>query len=532
MRQFILVVLFTYLGTTVNKSFGQSVFSDTVTVFSYNINNYGTASSKSCPTEGSPLKNTYLTTILSYLNAPDIVAFEKMLGTPKTLASDSMQKHIMDSVCAGCYANTTFTNVSGYKKVNTLYYKKSKFGYLGTTSIYTADNSISDINLHKLYYKSPSLPTLHDTIFLNVIVVHTASGSSSDAQRGTEIQGAMNWLSSNVKQSGNFVFLGDFNTQNSTESCFQAMINPTDTNFRFYEPTNLLGDWAGSPNSFAKYLTQSTRRVDPGDCASTNTMLTWFDHILCSSPIMKGSKNVQYIPGSFKVIGQDGLHTGIAINDAPTNNSVPPDVLNAIYMMSEHLPVQLKLWIGNATNLPIGFDYFKVASLGNHSSLQWQTNNNASVSSYEVEKSTNGKDFYSIKSIPTSVGNTTIYNFSDLDPSNTPIVYYRIKELLQNGSIVYSNVLTTQSVFNSNTITINPNPVVDGLNLSVLSDATTPASLIIMNTQGKIVCTKSIHLNMGFNSLNYNNLSFLSKGIYIVKIQSDMNTQSKIFIKE
>ena len=153
MKYFIpfLLIIFTN-----NLCFAQNPFTDTVSIFTYNINNYGYASTKSCPLEGSPLKNGYLINILRYAGSPDVIAFEKFSGSPKTLASDSMQRAIMDSVCAGCYANTTYTNVSGYKKVNTLFYKKSKFGYLGTTTIYSADNSISDINLHKLYYKSPS----------------------------------------------------------------------------------------------------------------------------------------------------------------------------------------------------------------------------------------------------------------------------------------------------------------------------------------------------------------------------------------
>ncbi len=180
MKYIILLLMMPIL--CINLSTAQQPFTDTVSVFTYNINNFGYASTSGCPLEGSPLKPSYLRTILSYQNAPDIVAFEKFSGNPNTLASDSMRRSIMDSVCAGCYANTRFTNVSGYKKVNTLYYKTAKFGYLGTTSIYTADNSISDINLNKLYYKSPSLATTKDTIFLNVIVIHDASGSAGSAQ--------------------------------------------------------------------------------------------------------------------------------------------------------------------------------------------------------------------------------------------------------------------------------------------------------------------------------------------------------------
>ena len=284
----LLLLLFIQLS-----SYAQTSFNDTITVLTYNVNNYGIASSKSCPLEGAQIKHTYLRTIMNYLQAPDLIGFEKITASPTTFSIDTIKTKILDSICLGCYANAAFTNVSGYSKVNSFFYKTSKFGYIGTTSIYTADNSISDINLHKLYYKSPSLSTTHDTIFISIVEVHDASGSSSASQRATEIGGAMSWLSSNIKSSGNYIFMGDFNTQNSSETCFQDMINTSDTMVRFYDPPNQLGDWANNSSSFAMYLTQSTRATDPGDCASTNTMLCRFDHILCTNPIMKGYNNIQ-----------------------------------------------------------------------------------------------------------------------------------------------------------------------------------------------------------------------------------------------
>ena len=521
-----------FLLVTVSGLFAQQSFKDTVSVFTYNINNYGYASSGSCPTEGSPLKNVYLATILKYQNAPDVVSFQKFSSSPKTLASDSMQRAIMDSVCKGCYANTTYTNVSGYKKVNTLYYKKAKFGYLGTTTIYSGDNSISDINLHKLYYKNPDLATTKDTVFLNVIVVHDASGSSGASQRATEIGGAMSWLSSHVTSAGNYIFMGDFNTQNSSEACFQSMIKPTDTLVQFNDPPNQLGDWAGSPKSFAKYLTQSTRRVDPGDCASTNTMLARFDHILCANPIMRGTKNVRYIPGTFEVIGQDGLHTGLAINDAPTNTSVPPDVLNALYQMSEHLPVQLKLEINIPASLPVGFNYFNVSLQNNHPYLQWENNTNASANGFEIERSTDGNNFTTIHTLEATNGNKGSYHYLDAAFVSNNLVYYRIKEQLNTGGFQYSLVQTIRSIKTISKLTISPNPVKEKMILSIQSTSNNIATVTILNSLGQTCISQQAQLKEGDNAVSIYQLVSLAKGIYVVKVQVKGNLESKVFIKE
>ena len=105
-----------YLVSTNNIIVAQTYFTDSVSVVTYNVNNYGFASTGSCPLTGSSLKHQYLKTVMQYL-APDIVAFEKINGTPASFSIDTIQKKIMDSVCIGCYSSAAFTNVSGYKKV-------------------------------------------------------------------------------------------------------------------------------------------------------------------------------------------------------------------------------------------------------------------------------------------------------------------------------------------------------------------------------------------------------------------------------
>ena len=522
----IALILLSFCGT-----YAQSSFSDTVSVVTYNINNYGYASTTSCPLEGSPLKTGYIRTILKYLNAPDIVAFEKLSGSPKTLASDSMKRNIMDSVCPNCYGVVNYTKLSGYKKVNTLFYKTSKFGYLGTTSIYTADNSISDINMHRLYYKNPSLATTKDTIYLNVIVVHDASGASSASQRATELSGAMSWLSANVKTPGNYIFMGDFNTQSSSEACFQSLINPTDTVVRFFDPPNQLGNWSGTPIAFAKYLTQSTRSTDIGDCGSNNAMLARFDHILCANSIMQGTKNIQYIPGTFNVVGQDGLHTGKALIDAPTNVSVPSDVLNALYNLSEHLPVQLKLSISKQYPLPLGFEFLKVSILNDIPFVEWQNNNNSATLYYQIERSNDGNIYSGIKKIFVNTSSNN-YNYQDNALGTEKVAYYRIKQVLKDGSSVYSKIVVLDNNSNRIKVTVSPNPVKDKLtaifeNLDVAS-----ATIYVLNSCGQVCINQKVQVHDGVNKLFENSIARLAKGIYVLKIQTNKELISKVFIKQ
>jgi hypothetical protein len=313
---------------------------DTLKIMTYNVNNYGFPATGGCPLLDPSLKHPYLRTVMEYEN-PDILGLEKMDASPSSFSTDTVIDKVLDSVCAGCWGHSPFTDVSGYYKEDMLYFKTSKIGFISTTTIFSADPDVSDINLHRLYYKSAGLATTHDTAFINVILVHDKSGNdpTDSAERAGDISAAMTWLNSHVTAAGNYIFMGDFNTQTSAEGCFKVMVNSSNSYTRFTDPSSQVGNWSADPSSYANYLTQSTRTTDPGDCASIDGMTEIYDHILCTTPVMQGSKYLRYLPGSYTVVGQDGQHTSIALNTAPTNTSAPSNVINALYYMSEHLPV-------------------------------------------------------------------------------------------------------------------------------------------------------------------------------------------------
>ncbi len=338
---------------------------DTIRVMSYNTLNYGFPATSGCPALLTANKHVWLRKIIQYTN-PDILGLEKMTAEPASFTADTIISAVLDSVCGACYSHTPYTNVSGYQKEDMLYFRNDRFGWIRTTTIYAADTNISDINLHELYYKPAGQEPGRDTVFLNVILAHLKSGSGSAAERSIEISGAMNWLNAHISNPGNYIFMGDFNTQSSAENCFQQLINSTNPNTLFVEPTGQLGNWNANPTAFANYLTQSTRTTDPGDCGAVGGQDDWFDHLLCSTAIMQGSQAISYIPGSFYVVAQDGQHVNKSLLASPLNTTVPADILSALYYMSEHLPVMMQLAI----------DTFHIANgiIPLEAEVQWQYN--------------------------------------------------------------------------------------------------------------------------------------------------------------
>ena len=320
---------------------------DTIKIMSYNVGNFGTAPTSSCPLFNFNLKSGYLKTILQY-EKPDVIAMLKM-NASSSFCQDTILNYVLDSICLGCWNYGAYTVESGYPKVNMFYFNRHKFGFVKSVVIYNADKNISDITLHKLFYKAANLGLTQDTVFVNFVVAHLKSGSGNTADRTTEIAGAMAWLNAHISNNENIVFMGDLNTTSSNESCFQTLINPTNSTIKFFDPPNQLGNWDLQPNNFANYLTQSTRTIDPGDCNATGGMDNRFDHILLNASLMNGAHSFKYMSGSYKVIGQDGNHVNKSLIDPPTNLSIPSNIINALYYMSEHLPVALKLIVNDTS---------------------------------------------------------------------------------------------------------------------------------------------------------------------------------------
>ena len=91
-------------------------------------------------------------------------------------------------------------------------------------------------------------------------------------------------------------------------------------------------------SSHASIHSQSTRTEQFGGGARGG-LDDRFDFILYSDDVKYGTNGVNYIPNSCKSVGNDGNHFNIAIIDPPTNTIVPDSVLQALYYMSDHMPV-------------------------------------------------------------------------------------------------------------------------------------------------------------------------------------------------
>jgi hypothetical protein len=313
---------------------------DTLTVMMYNLLYYGVNTSF-CTSSNNSLttKNARLQTLFSYL-APDLLGVCEM--SPVSSVNSGFLNNVLNSGGRSGYLRANLMNPSGSEIVSLLYYNSNKLGIKSQTPIATQGR---DIAFYRLYHKP--IAANNDTVWLYVAVGHLkAGGTASDiAQRGQEAGSLVqHWRSTGLR--GNLLVMGDLNVSASTEPAFDSLLNAGSVpNHRLKDPVSRLGSWSGN-SSFALWHTQSPRTTSNG-CASGGGLDDRYDHILVNDFVMGDSAGLRYVPASFRILGNDGNRFNGNVNGT-FNASVPLSVANALYDISDHLPVVLKLAVGPA----------------------------------------------------------------------------------------------------------------------------------------------------------------------------------------
>ena len=331
---------------SVGLSWGQTI-TDTIQFMHYNLLNYRNITSYCTSSNNSPSKkDDYMSTIVGYL-MPDIITVNEMVGDGGT-GANRLLTNALNKDGRNYYKQANYSANSSL--CNMLYYNKNKFGLLNQTKIDRALNKtqlVRQIDVYTLYYLDNSELELGDTNFLTVYVAHFKAGNTSSnvADRAKATESVMDFHANNYKSNHSYLFAGDFNMYTSNEQGFINLVGDPNTAIRFKDPIRKPGSW-NNDGSYASIHTQSTRVS--GNCFSGGGMDDRFDIVLCGQEIISDQRGYGYITGSYKALGNDGQHFNSSLNSG-TNNSVPANVLNALYNMSDHLPVAMQMKINRTT---------------------------------------------------------------------------------------------------------------------------------------------------------------------------------------
>ena len=311
---------------------------DTITVMQYNLLQYGNYQGYggcSESTNSTQRKDECIRDLLGYVK-PDILGVCEF-GATKQL-QDAFLRNNLNINGANYWKSDNIMNGMGSNIINHIFYDSRKMELKKHVSLPTSPRNI---DVYEFYMRTSSLLS-GDTIKLVCIVAHPKAGNNCESERLAAMTTVMNYVSAHYAND-NVLIMGDFNMYRASESGYQILTKTYgNTAALFIDPLASeggVGSWNNNA-SFARFHTQSTRTE--GTCFSSGGLDDRFDFILMSDEIFMGSEQMRYLNGTYKAIGNDGLHFNKSINQNG-NNAVSPQLAQALYDCSDHLPVTMKL---------------------------------------------------------------------------------------------------------------------------------------------------------------------------------------------
>ncbi len=169
--------------------------------------------------------------------------------------------------------------------------------------------------------------------------------------------------------------------------------------------------------------------------------------------------------------------------------------------------------------LPIELEYFVAEKQHNNVFLSWKVQQTNNLKSFEIFRSTNGRDFNPFSTMDVT-NNKLSYSFTDNNILSA-IIYYKIKLTEPNGNSYYSNVRVVTFNGKAESFNLYPNPTAIG-SFSILTDVIGNKKVAIYNSAGML------YQSFSFNTTTKDIYTKgWAKGTYLVILLADNGTIKK-----
>jgi hypothetical protein len=182
----------------------------------------------------------------------------------------------------------------------------------------------------------------------------------------------------------------------------------------------------------------------------------------------------------------------------------------------------------SSTPLPLTLISFKGQSENNTNVLNWVTTNEDNVTTFELERGTDGHSFDKIATLKAKGNNTTANNYYTYKDANAgTTAYYRLKMVDRDGKANYSDIVVLRKGTIQSTINVYPNPAESTLFLEGLVNN---SSYRITDAMGReVIPATLIHVESVPVSIN---ISGLVQGIYFLQLTDNNKMETTRFVKK
>lgn len=178
--------------------------------------------------------------------------------------------------------------------------------------------------------------------------------------------------------------------------------------------------------------------------------------------------------------------------------------------------------------LPVTIIDFTAKKYNQSILLNWYATYETNFKKYEIERSTDGANFYKIGEVEGK--NFANYSYTDNNLPNANNVYYRLRMINWDGSANQSKTVQLRVAENFYNAIIFPNPVKEKLTIKLPKTLTVPGWLMITDISGRIVLQQKI--SAGERNIILN-IGHFPAGRYFININTGLQVihQSVVIVK-
>ena len=175
----------------------------------------------------------------------------------------------------------------------------------------------------------------------------------------------------------------------------------------------------------------------------------------------------------------------------------------------------------NPAALPVEIFAFNAEQQNGHVVLSWSTAMEKDNTGFEIQVSTDAKNYKTIAFVETKNGDTNSiqeYSFTDLESGMQGSLYYRLKQIDIDGAATYYGPVYIE-VKSRSAVSFYPNPFTEELTAEVIAEGEGEVILYVTNTLGARLLQKTIKVKEGLNTEQLLLDPSLKSGVYFVFIR-------------
>jgi len=213
--------------------------------------------------------------------------------------------------------------------------------------------------------------------------------------------------------------------------------------------------------------------------------------------------------------GTPGAFTSYAVADNLANEYT-----------ANSLTYNTPLQVGQFT-LPILFTKFDATCGDNGTLVSWSTASEFNSGSFQLQSSTDGNNWNPVASLSAAGNSFAAHNYQLLDPNGGKALY-RIKEIENDGSASYTDIISTNCSARPVGMVIYPVPARNLLNVLIKTDKPLTTQLMIIDETGRIMRKIQTSLVAGTNTFEFD-LKGLASGQYLIRSNAPQLQLNKSF---